>query len=98
MEYETYDVFNLSVPKTCAGVPDELLNPKKSWTGTADFSDEVTKLGELFNENFKVSSVPHARPDPRIKKSFSSIGRDLPLVGSQLAYPQSLALFPTNID
>ncbi|KAK3678607.1 Protein kinase C-like 1 [Recurvomyces mirabilis] len=53
VEYETYDVFNLSVPKTCVGVPDELLNPKKSWTGTADFKDEVTKLGELFNENFK---------------------------------------------
>ena len=52
-EYETYDVFNLSVPKKCTNVPDELLNPKKSWTGTADFKDEVTKLGELFSENFK---------------------------------------------
>ena len=49
MEYETYDVFNLHVPKTCTNVPDELLNPKKSWTGTADFTEEVTKLGELFN-------------------------------------------------
>ena len=53
VEYETYDTFNLHVPKTCSNVPDELLNPKKSWTGTADFKDEVTKLGELFNENFK---------------------------------------------
>merc|ERR1712000_362907 len=52
-EYETYDVFNLNVPKTCPGVPDELLNPKKSWTGSADFGEEVTKLGKLFNENFK---------------------------------------------
>ena len=52
-EYETYETFNLSVPKTCPNVPDELLNPKKSWTGTADFKEEVTKLGELFNENFK---------------------------------------------
>ena len=52
-EYETYDVFNLNVPKSCPGVPDELLNPKKSWTGSADFGEEVTKLGKLFNENFK---------------------------------------------
>lgn len=52
-EFETYDVFNLSVPKTCTGVPDEILNPKKSWTGTTDFKDEVTKLGQLFQENFK---------------------------------------------
>ncbi|KAI7057058.1 Phosphoenolpyruvate carboxykinase, partial [Hortaea werneckii] len=53
VDYETYDVFNLSVPKTCTGVPDELLNPKKSWTGTADFTGEVTKLGQLFQDNFK---------------------------------------------
>jgi len=52
-EYEVYDVFNLNVPKTCPGVPDEMLNPKKSWTGSADFGEEVTKLGRLFKENFE---------------------------------------------
>ncbi|KAL8657356.1 MAG: hypothetical protein Q9226_002005 [Calogaya cf. arnoldii] len=52
-EYETYDTFNLYVPKSCTGVPDELLNPKKSWTGAADFKEEVTKLGGLFVQNFK---------------------------------------------
>ena len=52
-EYETYETFNLPVPKTCHGVPDELLNPAKSWTGQADFKQEVTKLGTLFVENFK---------------------------------------------
>lgn len=54
-EYEIYDVFNLSVPKKCTNVPDDLLNPKKGWKGTTDFKDEVTKLGELFNE---VSHAP----------------------------------------
>ncbi|CAO1597071.1 Protein kinase C-like 1 [Xanthoria calcicola] len=52
-DYETYDTFNLHVPKSCTGVPDELLNPKKSWTGAADFKEEVTKLGGLFVQNFK---------------------------------------------
>jgi len=52
-EYESYETFNLSVPKTCTGVPDDLLNPAKSWTGTADFKEEVTKLGKLFVDNFK---------------------------------------------
>ena len=41
------------MPKTCPGVPDEMLNPKKSWSGQADFKEEVTKLGVLFAENFK---------------------------------------------
>lgn len=52
-EYETYETFNLHVPTSCAGVPSELLNPKKSWAGKADFKEEVTKLGGLFVENFK---------------------------------------------
>ncbi len=51
-EYEVYETFNLHVPKLCPGVPDELLNPAKSWTGAAKFSDEVTKLAELFVKNF----------------------------------------------
>lgn len=52
-EYETYDTFNLHIPTSCAGVPNELLNPKKSWNGKASFREEVTKLGALFVENFK---------------------------------------------
>jgi phosphoenolpyruvate carboxykinase (ATP) len=54
VEYETYDTFNLAVPKTCSGVPSELLNPQNAWTQGGDsFKAEVTKLGVLFNENFK---------------------------------------------
>ena len=52
-EYETYETFNLSVPTSCTGVPSELLNPAKSWTGAAEFKEEVTRLGALFVENFK---------------------------------------------
>ncbi|KAK8037896.1 phosphoenolpyruvate carboxykinase [Apiospora phragmitis] len=54
VEYETYEVFNLPVPKTCPGVPAELLNPATAWTAGADsFQQEVKKLGGLFVENFK---------------------------------------------
>ena len=51
--YETYETFNLRVPTSCTGVPSELLNPAKSWSGKSNFKDEVTKLGGLFVENFK---------------------------------------------
>lgn len=61
-EYETYETFNLQVPKSCPGVPDDLLNPAKSWTGSASFKEEVTKLGVLFNENFK-KYADQATPD-----------------------------------
>ncbi|EAS35910.3 phosphoenolpyruvate carboxykinase [ATP] [Coccidioides immitis RS] len=52
VEYETYDTFNLHIPKSCPNVPSELLNPQRSWTGSASFKDEVNKLAELFNQNF----------------------------------------------
>lgn len=54
VEYETYPVFNLQIPKSCPGVPPELLNPQVAWTaGAENFREEVSKLGTLFVENFK---------------------------------------------
>ncbi|KAJ3177947.1 Protein kinase C-like 1 [Irineochytrium annulatum] len=53
-EYENYPIFNLSIPKAVTGVPSDVLNPKKAWLGTeADFNSTVTKLGNLFVDNFK---------------------------------------------
>ncbi|KAJ3411166.1 Protein kinase C-like 1 [Chytridiales sp. JEL 0842] len=53
-EYENYPVFNLSIPKTCPGVPPEVLNPAKSWMGTSQsFQATLEKLGRLFVDNFK---------------------------------------------
>lgn len=52
-EYETYPTFNLQIPKTCPGVPSEILNPAKTWTGTKESYDATTKkLARLFTENF----------------------------------------------
>ena len=51
--FETYGTFNLRVPTACPGVPDDLLNPEKSWSGNTDFKSEVNKLAKLFIENFK---------------------------------------------
>ncbi|KAJ3408622.1 Protein kinase C-like 1, partial [Chytridiales sp. JEL 0842] len=52
--YENYPVFNLSIPKACAGVPPEVLNPAKSWMGTSQsFQATLEKLGRLFVDNFK---------------------------------------------
>jgi phosphoenolpyruvate carboxykinase (ATP) len=54
VEYENFDVFNLQVPKTAPNVPSEILNPARAWSGGKEqFTEEVTKLGKLFNENFE---------------------------------------------
>ncbi|TPX45886.1 phosphoenolpyruvate carboxykinase (ATP) [Chytriomyces confervae] len=53
VEFENYPVFNLSIPKTCTGVPSEVLNPSKSWMGTADsYTATTEKLAKLFIKNF----------------------------------------------
>jgi phosphoenolpyruvate carboxykinase (ATP) len=53
-EYEVYPQFNLSIPKAVTGVPSEILNPAKTWTGTAEsYKVTLAKLSHLFTENFK---------------------------------------------
>lgn len=73
VEYETYETFNLAVPKSCPGVPSELLNPRNAWSqGHDSFKQEVTKLGGLFVENFKkyqseaTEEVIKAGPDVKV--------------------------------
>jgi phosphoenolpyruvate carboxykinase (ATP) len=52
-KYENFDVFNLSIPVACAGVPDEILNPAKAWQGSAEeFKAEIMELAKLFDKNF----------------------------------------------
>ncbi|CAG8561793.1 10646_t:CDS:2 [Dentiscutata erythropus] len=53
-EYESYDVFNLQIPKLCTGVPSELLNPSRTWKGSEDeFKKTRNSLAEMFTKNFK---------------------------------------------
>lgn len=53
-EYENYPVFNLQIPKSCAGVPDEVLNPSKTWGGSQeDYTNTLNKLAGLFHKNFE---------------------------------------------
>ena len=53
-EFEKYDKFGLLIPKKVTGVPDEILNPAKTWSGTAQsYGATLNKLANLFVENFK---------------------------------------------
>ena len=52
-EFYNYDVFNLAVPKSLAGVDEKLLYPIKTWENEADFIATRDKLAKMFVENFK---------------------------------------------
>jgi phosphoenolpyruvate carboxykinase (ATP) len=45
--------FGFEIPKTCPGVPAEVLNPKTTWVDKNSFDVTKAKLIGLFTENFK---------------------------------------------
>jgi len=51
--------FNVLVPATCPGVPDEVLSPRSTWTDKAAYDDSAKKLAAQFRKNFeKYSNMP----------------------------------------
>jgi len=51
-EYEEMPIFGLRIPKTCNNVPDQLLNPMKSWSDTEKYNRELLRLAKRFEDNF----------------------------------------------
>jgi len=52
-EFESIDVFNLSVPKTLDGVSNtKILNPKNTWQDKDAYDSTLKKLGSMFVDNF----------------------------------------------
>ncbi|ORX40595.1 phosphoenolpyruvate carboxykinase [Kockovaella imperatae] len=63
-EYETFPVFNLSIPKAVEGVPSDILHPAKVWPSQDAFDAELKKLGEMFQ---KAYTKYEADIDPKVK-------------------------------
>jgi len=53
VEYTTDPVFGFRVPKTCPGVPNDLLDPASSWTSTEEYMKKYRSLAIRFINNFK---------------------------------------------
>jgi phosphoenolpyruvate carboxykinase (ATP) len=59
----TDPVFGLAVPDHVAGIPDEVLRPRDTWSDGAAYDAQAQKLAEMFRKNFeKFGNV-----DPRIR-------------------------------
>ncbi len=52
-EFKTLPIFNLSVPTSLNGVPDQILNPRNTWTDKGAYEDTVKKLATKFQHNMK---------------------------------------------
>lgn len=51
--YETEPIFGLSIPKSCPGIPPELLNPRNTWKRGEAYDAKARELARRFRENFE---------------------------------------------
>jgi len=57
----TDPVFGLRVPTAIAGIPGEILTPRKTWADPAAYDVQARKLAAMFRKNFeKFGTVDHA--------------------------------------
>lgn len=47
------DVFNLDIPTSCPGVPDDVMVPWKCWSSKDEYDATAKKLAGMFQENFE---------------------------------------------
>jgi len=58
------DLFHLSIPKECPGVPEEILIPKNTWKDKREYTRTAHKLASFFSEAFDFSySKKHISPE-----------------------------------
>jgi phosphoenolpyruvate carboxykinase (ATP) len=62
VRYQRHPVFNVDVPVTCPGVPDEVLDPRRTWPEPARYDEAARRLAQMFIENFRAfeQDVPSA--------------------------------------
>ena len=62
--YEADPYFNVSVPTSCPGVPDEVLSPRKMWKDEAEYEKTAKDLAARFVKNFqKYTHMPKSIVD-----------------------------------
>lgn len=53
-DYETMEIFNLSIPKNIEGIDNSLLNPKNTWQDKTSYDATLRKLAKMFIDNFNM--------------------------------------------
>jgi len=52
-DYHIHSVFGVAQPRSCPGVPDEVLSPRSTWNDDEKYYKTAFKLSNAFRENFK---------------------------------------------
>ena len=71
-KFDIEPAFGLELPRTCPGVPPELLNPRNTWKDKAAYDAQARELAALFLKNFqRFSDAPATvvEAGPRVQVS-----------------------------
>jgi phosphoenolpyruvate carboxykinase (ATP) len=57
-----HPIFNVDVPVSCPGVPDEVLDPQATWPDPDAYEKQARELAQMFVKNFDrfAASLPSA--------------------------------------
>jgi len=59
VKFNPHPIFKILIPETIPGVPDEILDPIKTWKEPQEYEKQAKQLAQLFVENFnKFEGVP----------------------------------------
>lgn len=53
VDYQTHEVFGLQMPMSCPNVPDEILDPRNTWTDKQLYDEKANNLALQFVKNFE---------------------------------------------
>lgn len=53
VDFEKHEIFGLEMPMSCPDVPDEMLNPRNTWSDKQAYDQKALHLAEQFVNNFK---------------------------------------------
>ncbi|RDC56992.1 phosphoenolpyruvate carboxykinase (ATP) [Pedobacter chinensis] len=56
--YKKHHVFKLMIPLHCPNVPDEILDPSKTWDNQEEYFIKAYELADAFTQNFKQFEQP----------------------------------------
>lgn len=61
VKFNPHPIFKILIPETIPGVPDEILDPIKTWKNPQEYEKQAKQLAQLFVDNFqKFEGVPES--------------------------------------
>jgi phosphoenolpyruvate carboxykinase (ATP) len=66
VEHSVHPIFNLRMPKSCPGVPSEILDPRNTWSDKAAYDKGAVRLRDMFRKNFTDKGFAELGIEPMI--------------------------------